>query len=131
LLLETITDVEGGAHSLPELQWSRGIRRAGLPEPERQGIVQRADGRYYLDAHFDEWQTTVEINGAQHVDPAVRDYDDERRLGERRAAGALPICRRADMRRSAAFNASQLRILGRCLRSRRPAAIRAGATQRP
>jgi hypothetical protein len=80
LLLETIDDVAGGAQSLPELAGSRGIRRAGLPEPDRQRVVRRQDGRYYLDADFDEWQTTVEINGAQHVDPVARDYDDERRF---------------------------------------------------
>jgi hypothetical protein len=33
LILETIGDVAGGAQSLPEIEWSRGIRRAGLPPP--------------------------------------------------------------------------------------------------
>jgi hypothetical protein len=41
VILETIDDVEGGAHSLPELEWSRGLRRVGLPEPSRQRIVRR------------------------------------------------------------------------------------------
>jgi len=90
ILLETIADVEGGAQSLPELAWTRGIRRAGLPEPDRQRVVRRTDGRYFLDADFDEWETTVEINGAQHVDPVVRDYDDERRF-ELSAGGRLVI----------------------------------------
>lgn len=90
ILLETIADVEGGAQSLPELAWTRGIRRAGLPEPDRQRVVRRTDGRYFLGADFDEWETTVEINGAQHVDPVVRDYDDERRF-ELSAGGRLVI----------------------------------------
>lgn len=79
LLLEVIDDVEGGAHSLPERAWSRAIRRHGLPEPHRQRLVQRADGRWYLDADFQPYGVGVEINGAQHVVAAQAAVDDHRR----------------------------------------------------
>lgn len=80
LLLETIDDVAGGAESLPEMEWTKGIRRLGLPTPSRQRVIQHANRRYYLDADFDEWMVTVEINGGQHLDPRSVDYDDERRF---------------------------------------------------
>jgi len=79
LVLETVDDVEGGSHSLPELEFLRGLRRAGLPEPARQRPVRRPDGRYYLDADFDPYQVTVEVNGAQHLDQLVKEADDIRR----------------------------------------------------
>jgi very-short-patch-repair endonuclease len=80
LILETIGDVGGGAHSLPELEWNDGIRRARLPAPTRQRKVRHANGHFYLDADFDEWLVTVEINGAQHLTATSRDLDDERRF---------------------------------------------------
>jgi hypothetical protein len=79
LILETIDDVEGGSHSLPELDWVRGIRRVGLPTPTRQRVAQHPDGRYYIDAEFEPWAVCVEINGAQHLDLLAREADDQRR----------------------------------------------------
>ena len=79
LILETLADVEGGSESLPELDYLRGLRRSGLPEPTRQRVVQRPDGRYYLDAEFDPWAVTVEINGVQHLDIRQKEFDDVRR----------------------------------------------------
>jgi hypothetical protein len=80
LLLETIDDVEGGAQSLPELEWTTGLRRLGLPRPTQQRVLRHPNGTYYLDADFEEWLVTVEINGGQHLDPRSVDYDDDRRL---------------------------------------------------
>jgi hypothetical protein len=65
---------------LPEIEWSRGIRRAGLPPPTRQRVVEHAGGRYYLDADFEPWLVTVEINGAQHLSLLHKEADDERRF---------------------------------------------------
>ena len=79
LILETLDDVEGGSQSLPELAYLRGLRRFGLPEPTRQRLVQRPDRRYYLDAEFDPWAVTVEINGVQHLDVRHKEADDVRR----------------------------------------------------
>jgi very-short-patch-repair endonuclease len=79
LILETLGDLEGGAQSLPEQDFLRSLRRAGLPLPSRQRAVRRPDGRYVLDCDYDEWMVTVEINGAHHLDVQQREYDDVRR----------------------------------------------------
>lgn len=79
LIIETIGDVEGGSHSLPELEYLRGLRRVGLPTPTRQRTVKRPDGRYYLDCEFDPYAVSVEINGAQHIELLAKEADDVRR----------------------------------------------------
>jgi hypothetical protein len=79
LILETISDAQGGAHSLPEMELLRGLRRAGLPEPRRQRKLQRADGTWYLDNDFAEFLVTVEVNGLQHYEQTLREADDFRR----------------------------------------------------
>lgn len=53
LIEETIADAEGGIHSLPEKEFEQILRRRGLPQPTRQRVVRRHDGRYYLDADWD------------------------------------------------------------------------------
>lgn len=79
LLLETIADAAGGSHSLPEIDFLRGLSRAGLPTPTRQRRVRRADGTWYLDIDFDEYEVTVEINGLQHYELLLSESDDLRR----------------------------------------------------
>jgi hypothetical protein len=79
LLLETIADAGGGAHSLPELEYLRGLRAAGLPLPTRQRKLQRPDGTWYLDNDFGEHLVTVEINGLQHYELLLREADDFQR----------------------------------------------------
>ena len=69
----------GGAQSLPELEFSAALQRAGLPRPTRQRIVRREDGTYYLDNDFLPWLVTVEVNGSQHDEPLAREADDLRR----------------------------------------------------
>jgi hypothetical protein len=79
ILLEAVDDVEGGAHSLPEAEWTRALRRFGLPEPTRQRKVRRADGTWYLDADFEVFLVGVEINGSQHQLVGAVLLDDHRR----------------------------------------------------
>ena len=79
LLLETIADAQGGAHSLPESEFLRGLRAAGLPSPTRQRRLTRANGVWYLDNDFTEWLVAVEINGIQHYTQMLREADDFRR----------------------------------------------------
>jgi hypothetical protein len=79
LLLETIADAWGGAHSLPELEYLRGLRAAGLPLPTRQRKLRRRDGTWYLDNDFDEHLVTVEVNGLQHYELLLREADDVQR----------------------------------------------------
>ena len=69
----------GGAHSLPERDWSQSVRRHGLPAPARQVKVQRPDGTWYLDADFPAYGVGVEINGSQHVLVGAVSRDDHRR----------------------------------------------------
>ena len=84
LIRETIADVAGGAQSLPELDYARALRRAGLPEPTRQRKVCRPNGVWYLDNDFDDWLVTVEVNGMQHHDLLASEADDVRRGGLQR-----------------------------------------------
>ena len=79
LLLECCDDAEGGSHSLPELDYRRGLRRAGLPLPRQQRVMQHANGRWYLDNDFADHLVTVEINGIQHYQQMLSEHDDWRR----------------------------------------------------
>lgn len=78
LIAETITDAECGVESLPESEFERIRRRRGLPSPTRQRIVERADGRYYLDADWDRYELTVEVQGIPHLSVANWDADVDR-----------------------------------------------------
>jgi hypothetical protein len=69
LILETITDAEGGSHSVNELDFLNMCRNFGLPLPDRQ--VKRKDeaGRLrYLDSEFDAYRRVVEVDGMQHIE---------------------------------------------------------------
>lgn len=79
LIRETVSDAAGGAHSLPELDYSRALRRAGLPLPARQRKVRRPNGVWYLDNDFPTWAVTVEVNGMQHHELLASEADDVRR----------------------------------------------------
>ncbi len=68
LLTETITDVAGGAHSVPEREFLRIVRNAHLPQPDRQALLQRPNGRYYLDARWHRYATAAEIDGSGHFE---------------------------------------------------------------
>jgi hypothetical protein len=67
LMLVTLDDVDGGAHSVRELQFTRELRRARLPMPTRQVVRRRAGGRYYLDAVWDDYALHVEVDGLGHL----------------------------------------------------------------
>jgi very-short-patch-repair endonuclease len=66
LLRVTLDDVEGGAHSLPELRFTRLVRDARFPRPSRQAVRRRRNGRYYLDAEWDDYNLVAEVDGAHH-----------------------------------------------------------------
>lgn len=67
VIAEAIDDAEGGIQSLPERAFDRLIRRRGLPPPTRQRTVRRRDGRYYLDADWEEFDLSAEIHGLPHL----------------------------------------------------------------
>lgn len=63
-----VRDIEGGSHSLLEIDFVRLARRAGLPLPSRQSVrLDRSGRRRYLDADFDKF--AVEVDGAVHLKP--------------------------------------------------------------
>lgn len=87
LLLRTIDDIEGGAHSVRELQFLRLLRSGGLPQPERQVVRQHKGGRHYLDAAWKRYALHAEIDGLGHllVESWAADIDRANEL----ALGAL------------------------------------------
>jgi hypothetical protein len=67
-LLVVVTDIEGGADSLAEIDFMKIARRVGLPPPLTQSIRYGPDGRRrYLDADFGAF--AVEVDGAMHLWP--------------------------------------------------------------
>ena len=66
ILRAVLLDIEGGSHSLAEINFYSLCRRAGLPLPHRQAIRATPDGRRrYLDGEFDGF--SVEVDGAIHL----------------------------------------------------------------
>lgn len=72
LIKGTLDDIEGGAHALSELDFSRLLARFGLPQPTKQGV--RRDHqrrRRWLDAVFERWRLVVKIDGCWHMEAAT------------------------------------------------------------
>jgi hypothetical protein len=79
-LAAILADIEGGADSLAEIDFSRLARKAGLPPPIRQSIrLDSAGRRRYLDADFGTF--AVEVDGGLHL-RAQNYWDDARRQNE-------------------------------------------------
>jgi hypothetical protein len=68
-VLDALHDLDGGSHSLPELQAYRAIRAAGLPIPSRQAVRYEGNRRRYLDLFWDDLRLCIEIDGAFHLSP--------------------------------------------------------------
>jgi hypothetical protein len=82
LILLVLADIDGGAHSLAEIDFARLCRRAGLPAPSRQRVRTDATGRRrYLDVAWDQFGLVVEIDGMFHMELA-RWTDDSFRGNE-------------------------------------------------
>lgn len=75
LIKESILDAEGGKHSLPERDFDGVLRRFGVPAPTRQRVLSRPDGRFFLDACWDEFDSAVEIHGIPHLSVLHWDKD--------------------------------------------------------
>jgi hypothetical protein len=87
LVLDIATDAAGGAQSVPEIEFVRLCRRAGLPTPKCQvSRIDAAGRRRYLDAYFEEWGVHVEIDGQQHDEVQAR-WADMRRQNDLWVAG--------------------------------------------
>lgn len=66
LMLRTLDDVQLGAQSVHELRFTRALRRAGLPQPDRQTWRRHPDGRLYLDCWWGAFRLHVELDGLAH-----------------------------------------------------------------
>lgn len=75
LIVESVDDAEGGIASVPEHDFEIVRRQARVPEPDRQAIVRRADGRYYLDGYWRQYRLSTEIHGIQHL--AIPSWDSD------------------------------------------------------
>lgn len=75
VLQETVLDLEGGIRSVPEREFARLVRLAGLPEPQRQALVAGPDGRYYLDADWPDVGLSAEVHGRHHREADVQERD--------------------------------------------------------
>lgn len=78
LMLRTLDDLELGAQTVHEQRFTRALRRSALPQPDRQVLVQRIDGRYYLDCWWERWRLHVELDGLAHREVGSWVADTER-----------------------------------------------------
>jgi hypothetical protein len=78
LIAESIIDAAGGLQSLPEREFDVIRKRRHLPIPDRQQVVQRRDGRMYLDNLWAAYDVSVEIHGIPHLRISQWDADLER-----------------------------------------------------
>lgn len=67
LIRESTLDAIGGINSLPERDFDEIRRGAALPLPSRQRPVKGPNGRYHLDASWNEWGVAAEIHGLPHI----------------------------------------------------------------
>ena len=65
ILALALDDIEGGSHSLVEIDVVRICRRAGLPVPNRQAVRTDSPGRRrWLDLDWDAYQLAGEVEAA-------------------------------------------------------------------
>lgn len=75
LIVESYLDAAGGIQSLPERDFDQIVREVGLPRPERQAVVRRSDGRYYLDVWWRKLNLACEVHGVPHMQVESWDGD--------------------------------------------------------
>jgi hypothetical protein len=75
LMLRTLDELELGATGIHEQRFTRLVRRNGLPEPTRQVLRKRRNGRSFLDVVWAEFGLHVEIDGLTHL--AVTQWVDD------------------------------------------------------
>ena len=116
LLLATLTDIEGGAHSLAEIRVGAACRRAGLRPPDRQVVLSDKSGRRrYLDCEWrlpDGRAVVLEVDGAQHM--AVEQWwaDMPRERGVVLSGRTVLRCSAAELRTAPRDVTDDLRAAG-------------------
>jgi hypothetical protein len=68
LLRGVLSDVSTGVESMGEREFARLCAAHGLPEPTRQIVRYTPSGRRCLDSGWVNFDVSVEIDGAQHLD---------------------------------------------------------------
>ena len=118
LFRSALTDIEGGAQSLAELDVGRICRRAHLPPPRRQTRRRDANGRLrFTDCEWvlrDGTILVLEIDGAFHMD--VEHWEDDL-ARQRRLSGRGRIivrCTSRELRDNPDVVLSDLRLHGLC-----------------
>lgn len=81
ILRAGVLDLLGGAHSLPERDFLRIVRVAGLPMPDLQSVRTHAGKRRYLDVYWKRYRLAAEIDGMGHLSVG-RWIDDMARSNE-------------------------------------------------
>ncbi|MGQ0465822.1 MAG: hypothetical protein ACT4QG_10940 [Sporichthyaceae bacterium] len=69
LLRSLLDDLLGGVEALGEREFARLCRERGFPKPTRQVRRVTPSGRWRYDTEWDPYNTSVEIDGAQHSHP--------------------------------------------------------------
>lgn len=75
LIVESYLDAAGGIQSLPERDFDEIRLECRLPAPDRQAVVRRKDGKYYLDARWQRFNLSCEVHGIPHM--RVENWDDD------------------------------------------------------
>lgn len=75
LIVESYLDAAGGIQSLPERDFDQIIHELHLPRPDRQAVVRRSDGRYYLDVWWEQFNLACEVHGIPHMEVERWDGD--------------------------------------------------------
>ncbi len=65
LIIDTLSDLDDGAHSVAEILYRNIEKRFGLPSGQRQKQID-AGGRRYLDVWYEPWRVWIEIDGGYH-----------------------------------------------------------------
>jgi hypothetical protein len=74
---QVVRDIALGVQSLGELDFAALCRERGLPEPDRQVVVETPNGRIYLDVRW-RGGLCVEIDGVQHREALMVSTDNLR-----------------------------------------------------
>jgi hypothetical protein len=75
LIVESYLDAAGGIQSLPERDFDRIRAECRLPRPDRQAVLRRSDGKFYLDARWRRFNLSCEVHGIPHM--RVENWDDD------------------------------------------------------
>lgn len=89
IVIESVLDASGGIQSLPERDFAAIVADAGLAQPTRQAPVRGPNGRYFLDAWFEQYGFGTEVHGIPHLE--VRNWDRDLNRGNELLIAGRPV----------------------------------------